>query len=56
MGSKYNLGFNGKNFLLLNKQTDCLAKDACGIPTEKPKLKLSELETTNTCAPGSGCC
>lgn len=53
---KYNLGFNGKNFLLLNKQTDCLAKDACGIPTEKPKLKLSELETTNTCAPGSGCC
>ncbi|SFN66317.1 hypothetical protein SAMN04487989_102304 [Bizionia echini] len=53
---KYNLGFNGKNFLLLNKQTDCLAKDACGITTEKPKLKLSELETTNTCAPGSGCC
>ena len=53
---KYNLGFNGKNFLLLNKQTDCLAKDACGIPTEKPKLKLSELGTTNTCAPGSGCC
>ena len=29
---KYDLGFNGKNFVLKNKTTDCLAKDACGIP------------------------
>tara|TARA_R110002012_G_scaffold81945_3_gene207461 strand:- start:47575 stop:48042 length:468 start_codon:yes stop_codon:yes gene_type:complete len=53
---KYNLDFDGKNFLLTNTQTDCLAKDACGIPAEKPKLKLSELEKTNSCTPGSGCC
>jgi hypothetical protein len=33
---KYDLGFNGK-ILLLNKQTACLAEDACGIPQEKQK-------------------
>jgi hypothetical protein len=25
---KYDLGFNGKDFTLLNKQTACLAEDA----------------------------
>ena len=39
---KFGLDFDGKNFLLTNKQTDCLAKDKCGIPSEKPKVKLSE--------------
>jgi len=29
---KYGLGFDGENFQLLVKQTDCLAKDNCGIP------------------------
>lgn len=55
---KYGLDFDGKNFLLTNKQTDCLAKDNCGIPQEKPKVKISELQpqTENSCAPGSGCC
>jgi len=53
---KYDLDFDGKNFLLTNKQTDCLAKDQCGIPSEKPNLKVSELEKTESCAPGSGCC
>lgn len=53
---KYDLEFDGKNFLLLSKQTDCLAKDKCGIPTKKPKLKLSEMQSINSCAPGSGCC
>ncbi len=53
---KYELDFDGTNFLLTNKQTDCLAKDNCGIPAEKPKVKLSELENTNSCTPGSGCC
>ena len=52
---KFGLGFNAPNFLLTSKQTDCLAKDSCGIPEEKPKVKLSEL-TANSCAPGSGCC
>ncbi|MCK0192032.1 DUF6428 family protein [Arenibacter sp. F20364] len=38
------------------KQTDCLAKDQCGIPAEISKKNLSEVQTTNACAPGSGCC
>ena len=40
---KFGLDFDGNNFLLTTKQTDCLAKDQCGIPTEKPKMKLSEI-------------
>ena len=54
---KYGLDFDGKNFLLTTKLTDCLAKDKCGIPEQKPKVKLSELqENTTTCGPGSNCC
>ncbi|WP_055448079.1 DUF6428 family protein [Lacinutrix mariniflava] len=53
---KFGLDFDGKNFLLTNKQTDCLAQDKCGIPAEKPKLKFSELQSGNSCEPGSGCC
>lgn len=53
---KYNLGFDGTNFLLTSKITACLAKDACGIPIEKPRIKISEIETSNGCVPGSGCC
>lgn len=52
---KFGLEFDGYGFLLTSKQTDCLAKDKCGIPAEKPKVKLSELQTTN-CSPNSGCC
>ena len=52
---KFGLDFDGKNFLLTNKQTDCLAKDKCGIPEEKPKTKLSELKNEPLCSPGSGC-
>lgn len=53
---KYDLEFNGKHFILKNKQTACLAEDACGIPTSKPKIQLVNLASQNTCAPGSGCC
>ena len=53
---KFGLDFNGKNFLLTNKQTDCLAKDACGIPVEKKKIELLDVPAVNSCAPGSGCC
>lgn len=52
---KFGLAFNGSHFLLTTKQTDCLAKDKCGIPTEKKKVKLSDLHNTS-CLPGSGCC
>lgn len=53
---KFGLDFNGTNFLLTTKQTDCLAKDNCGIPVEKPKVKLSELQKAPACDPNSGCC
>ncbi|GAA4802222.1 DUF6428 family protein [Olivibacter ginsenosidimutans] len=52
---KYDLDFNGKNFILKNKQTACLAGDSCGIPVEKQKVKLSALNDT-CCTPNSGCC
>ncbi len=45
---KFGLEYDGDNFLLTTKMTDCLAKDKCGIPEieeESPK-----------CVPGSGCC
>ncbi|MFY7944474.1 MAG: DUF6428 family protein [Crocinitomicaceae bacterium] len=53
---KYDLDFNGKDFVLVSKQTACLASDSCGIPSEKPKVKLSDLKNQNTCTPGGGCC
>jgi hypothetical protein len=52
---RYDLGFNGTDFLLLNKQTACLAEDQCGIPAPKQKLSLNAL-TNNSCTPGGGCC
>lgn len=53
---KYDLDFNGKTFVLKNKKTSCLASDACGIPAEKPKIKLSDLNNSSCCTPNSGCC
>jgi hypothetical protein len=54
---KFGLDFDGTNFVLTTKQTDCLAKENCGIPSEKPKLKFSELQKTeSSCSPNSGCC
>lgn len=54
---KYGLSFNGSQFELSTKQTDCLAKDQCGIPSQKQKVSLSNLEAeASACAPGSGCC
>ena len=53
---KYSLGFDGTNFLLETKQTDCLARNKCNVPEQKTKVAIGELETANSCAPGSGCC
>ncbi|MFT4969439.1 MAG: hypothetical protein ACI9O4_001186 [Chitinophagales bacterium] len=53
---KFGLEFDGTNFVLTTKQTDCLAKDNCGIPVEKTKVELSSLESSNSCTPGGGCC
>lgn len=61
---KYGLDFEGENFLLTAKQTDCLAKDNFpintgqgGVPHDKQKLQLAELETQSSCCtPRGGCC
>lgn len=53
---KFGLEFDGKHFLLTNKQTDCLAKDNCGIPSKKPKVRLSDLNNEPCCSPVGNCC
>jgi hypothetical protein len=45
---KYHVEFNGTHFQLIATQTDCLAKDKCGIP--------EKVEEKNCCTPGGGCC
>ena len=54
---KYNLTFSNNNFVLVAKQTDCLAKDNCGIPTEISTVQnLQTAAIVNSCTPGGGCC
>ena len=55
---KFGLEFDGTNFQLKSKLTDCLAKDNCGIPAEKLKTKIGEWKPKNasSCTPDSGCC
>ncbi len=54
---KYGLEFNGIDFELVSKTTDCLAPDKCGIPQKKTKVNLSDLVVqSNSCSPNSGCC
>lgn len=52
-------GLTCKNnvFHLTPKETTCLANDHCGIPSEKMKVSLKDLqEKTSCCTPNSGCC
>lgn len=53
---KYDLGFDGTNFLLLAKQTACLAKEACGIEDVPKKGMVNLAGAVNSCAPGGACC
>jgi len=55
---KYGLNYNGTYFQLTSKLTACLAEDACGIPVEKQKIRLSEINTdpSSSCTPGGKCC
>ena len=53
---RYGLDFNGKDFILTAKHTDCLAKENCGIsPETTSETKVPQNETT-CCTPGGGCC
>ncbi len=53
---KFGLDHDGIQFLLTTKQTDCLAKDSCGILVEKTKIELSNITENAVCTPGGGCC
>jgi hypothetical protein len=55
---KYGIEFYGGDFILTSTQTNCLASDKCGIPTEKLNVKMSDLQNTDQpcCTPGSKCC
>lgn len=54
---KYDLGFDGTNFILLNKTTACLAEEKCGVPQAKQKTILAQTQNKpQNCAPGGGCC
>jgi hypothetical protein len=55
---KYDLNFNGNHFVLVSKQTNCLAKEHCGVPNNKQKVRLSDVGETSQscCTPGSKCC
>ena len=53
---KFGLAFDGTNFNLTTKQTDCLAKDKCEVPEEPKFISLGESHSISSCTPGSGCC
>ena len=53
---KYDLEFNGKSFILKNKRTACLAQEACGVPHEKQKIRLSDISNEPCCTPEGNCC
>ena len=52
---RYGVAFNGSDFLLTPKQTDCLAKENCGTPNKKQELVTAESQAS-CCTPGGGCC
>lgn len=52
---KYDLDHNGTHFLLTAKQTNCLAKEACAIPSNQSS-DGSSIANPNSCDPNMGCC
>ena len=53
---RYHLGYDQDKFLLKPTSTACLAADKCGVPCQKPKIRLSQSGGLNLCTPGNGCC
>ena len=51
---RYKLALNGEVFELVNTQTACLAPNQCGIPREKPRVRLTARGLS--CNTDSGCC
>ncbi|MDB3997744.1 DUF6428 family protein [Flavobacteriaceae bacterium] len=52
---KYGLSFDGSNFQLMTKATDCLAKENCGIPETSTTIEKTNSKES-CCDPASGCC
>lgn len=54
----FGLSFDGKHLVLMNKTTDCLAEDRCGLPAQETKVNLEDFKKlpVSRCSPGSGCC
>lgn len=53
---KFGLDFDGENFLLTTKQTDCLARDKCNVPPKKATVKFTNLVSDTCCSPEGNCC
>jgi len=56
---RYGVELDNGLFRLVSKQTDCLAKESCGISSDDRPSAQSHtrgLQPANACAPGSGCC
>lgn len=54
---KYGLSILEGVLQLESLKTDCLAKDNCGVPVEKPRIRISSLgQINNQCTPDGGCC
>ncbi|RZM10498.1 MAG: hypothetical protein EOO88_48095, partial [Pedobacter sp.] len=53
---KYDLAYDGENFILIAKTTACLAMDKCGVPPEKQKFEMVNQANGSSCTPGGGCC
>lgn len=54
---RYDLDFDGVDFVLVNKQTACLALDQCGVG--KTRVQLGSLKVSSgdsCCDPSSNCC
>lgn len=53
---KYDLEFNGTDFLLVNKFTACLAQENCGTPDKQNVSLAASSNQAACCTPGGGCC
>ncbi len=52
---RFGLEIDAASLQMTALQTDCLAKENCGIPVEKVKKVMSSM-TESSCTPGGGCC
>ena len=53
---KFGLALKNNHFELISTKTACLAEENCGIPQEKTKLQLADVQAEACCSPSSGCC